>query len=305
MSNTKNPRISKMRPGTNDPALFLTSDNNYYKFYIIRRNIIGTIVKISITFLSQLLNFSSDINNINVKTIDTEIKKFNTNYSIETNIKKLFNIDNKNIENLLVSDFKINGSVDITNILSINKILNLFVDIYLKLYLENVLTKSKYNKIKQIKLGENLSQLLIRLRKNSQANVSSSGNLPSNSNNVNKNVEKIVEDVDNIGKFKEKINKYNNTLIECLELIKNPKNDYQPINNIKYDKAAEKNIKDTVKQLQNDYKKYCELINNKKNNKEYFYNFIIHYLNIFTDVYKLYIYMYECKYFCTPQPSRN
>lgn len=282
--------ISNVNIGPNNPVKSLGNNNDYYEFYIKRRNIMNILVEISIAFLNQLLNFCTDINKndltINkdeINNVINGIKNIKTNNNNNNNLLPLI----KNSNPLNINDSKIN---ELKKIVSIDKILELFTNTYLR---SVIITK---NNIKNYKLPNNIKNIVSKILKNNNNNNSKNiATLPTSNNSNN-----VIETINSIINFKTNINKKIKELDKCLKLIDNNNNTYTPIGTPEYNNIAYDNINNTIEQINKNYESLISISNSNSNNYNNitFYNLIINYLNLFTNVYKLDVYKKECEFFC-------
>lgn len=273
--------INNVNVGPNNPVKSLGNNNNYYEFYIKRRNIMNILVEISIAFLNQLLNFCTDINKIDLDTIKSEINNFikDINNINNNNNNKLLPLNNNALNNISLKINKLKENV------SIDKILELFTNIYLR---SVIITK---NNIKNYKLPDNIKKILSQILKNNNNN-STNKLLPTGNNSNN-----VIETIKSVINFKTNINTKIKELDKCLKLINN-NNTYTPIGTKEYKEIAHKNINITIEQINKNYESLNSISISNNYNNITFYNLIINYLNLVTNVYKLDVYEKECKFFC-------
>jgi hypothetical protein len=285
---------------TNNTNIPNSNNVSYYKFYVCRKIVINILTKITIELLSQSLDLSSDIKNIQDNTIEQSINKFNNIDKLKTELQTLFGTDFNNSS----SEIQLNIGYSLENFnsnFSIDKLLDLYQDVYLKLYLKNILTKTKYNEIKRMNIPDDLNILINKIFNTTTTNTTTSTNRQNNRvNNYNQNGQ-IVENIKKIVEFKQNLNNYSVELNENLLNIVNYKtSNSNKIGTDEYKNIAMSNIKNAQNDVINSLKIYNTLINSQnKNSKKYFSDFIKNYLNLITAIHKLFIFSYECKNFCS------
>lgn len=284
---------------TNNTNIPNSNNVSYYKFYVWRKIVINILTKITIELLSQSLDLSTDIKNIEDNTIEQSINKFNNIDNLKRELQTLFGTDFNNSS----SEIQLNTDYSLENFnsnFSIDKLLDLYQDVYLKLYLKNILTKTKYNEIKRMNIPDDLNILINKIF-NTTINTTTATNRQNNRvNNYNQNGQ-IIENIKKIVEFKQNLNNYSVELNENLSNIVNYKtSNSNKIGTSEYKNIAISNIKNAHNDVINALKIYNTLINSQnKNSKKYFSDFIKNYLNLITAIHKLFIFSYECNKFCS------